>query len=225
MLFTEDVLAFFVQSFYVWRIWHLSGRSITLIGILVLILILRIGSVIATAVFSIKLGVWDGFEPDSPSSIIALVSVALSAALDGLIACGMIYYLWSSHSGLMKTAGVTRWLMAYCVNTNLLNVLVAIVIAVTYAKLSHSSMMFLGWISLVSKLYSNAFLGTLNARHLMRQNLNRGIDKTDVELPYFRSATDYGPGTVQSAPAETNPSTLVISNEANGKILDVETKD
>lgn len=39
---------------------------------------------------------------------------------------------------------------------------------------------------------------SLNARHLLRQNMNRGIDKTDVELPHFISASSYGPGTVQA---------------------------
>ncbi|KAK7693059.1 hypothetical protein QCA50_002624 [Cerrena zonata] len=91
----------------------------------------------------------------------------------------MFFFLWRSRTGLKRSDSVIRWLISYVVNTGVVVMLGSIAVAITFSVLK-GNLVFAGLIILQGKLYANAFLGTLNARKMMRQNFNR----TGTSVPF-----------------------------------------
>ncbi|CAL1703701.1 unnamed protein product [Somion occarium] len=124
------------------------------------------------AVFALTSGTWADFQAAPGPNITVEVSNALSAAVDAIIATSMIYYLHRGQSGQARTDGVVKWLMSYAINSGAMMMIVSLAIAITYVKVKES-LLFLGLVMIVSKLYANSLLGTLNARQLLRSKTAR----------------------------------------------------
>ncbi|CAL1703733.1 unnamed protein product [Somion occarium] len=137
---------------------------------------------------------WVSFQEKFAPNLCVEVANGLSASVDGIIAASMIFFLRRSQTGFKRTDGVLRWLMAYSVNTGAIMMIVSISIAITYSKVQ-GSLVFAGLVTIVSKLYANSFLGTLNARDIVRnkhQASSTTFDSTGFELPKFRNTTSGG---------------------------------
>ncbi|KAK7676417.1 hypothetical protein QCA50_020635 [Cerrena zonata] len=204
-LFAENSIVAIVQGFYIRRIWILSNnRKLPVIGLLIL-LSARIGFHTTAAVYgsaglvtmvpthisltypnSIVSPSSASFQEEFPQKLCVRVSNSLSASVDGFIAAYMIFFLLRSKTGFKRSDGIIRWLMAYSVNTGLVMMIVSISIAITYSSM-RGSFVFAGLSTMVSKLYANSFLGTLNARDLLRGKLaatfgNMGSDLLKLQI-------------------------------------------
>ncbi|CAL1703731.1 unnamed protein product [Somion occarium] len=194
VLFAENCIVAIVQGFYIRRIWILSGHIVLLTIGLATLLAARIGFHTTSAVYTLLSPTWVSFQEKFAPNLCVEVANGLSASVDGIIAASMIFFLRRSQTGFKRTDGVLRWLMAYSVNTGAIMMIVSISIAITYSKVQ-GSLVFAGLVTIVSKLYANSFLGTLNARDIVRnkhQASSTTFDSTGFELPKFRNTTSGG---------------------------------
>ncbi|KAK7689140.1 hypothetical protein QCA50_007831 [Cerrena zonata] len=176
--------------FFIRRIWILSNHSYILTVGTSILLAARIGCHTAAAVFALLAGTWSKFQASAGPNITVEVSNAVSAAVDGIIATSMIYYLYRGQTGQERTDGIVRWLMTYAINSGAIMMVVSLAIAITYVKVKES-LLFLGLVMIVSKLYANSLLGTLNARSILRNKTARGgiAGSNAIELSKFQGSS------------------------------------
>ncbi|KAK7689095.1 hypothetical protein QCA50_007786 [Cerrena zonata] len=174
------------QGFYVRRIWILSSHNIALTAFTALLLIARICFGVATAALTYSLGAWAVFREKKGPLFTLSCGLGLSAAVDALIAGIIIFYLQKGQTGFKSTDNIIRSLMAYAVNSGAITMVVSIVIVLTFVFLKNS-LVFAGFVTLAGKLYSNSFLGTLNARSYLRGK-SQGSGYQSAEL------SNMGPG-------------------------------
>ncbi|KAF4596890.1 hypothetical protein EYR38_008281 [Pleurotus pulmonarius] len=94
-----------------------------------------------------------------------------TAACDLLISASMAYYLNKSRSGLRRTENLVDILIVYVIGIGLLTSIFATIIFVTWITLP-KQLIFLTFHSVISKLYVNSLLVTLNARSSLRSKNN-----------------------------------------------------
>ncbi|CAL1699101.1 unnamed protein product [Somion occarium] len=190
-LFTQNALLMLVESFYIHRIWMLSYKSWLLTSGLAILLILRLGFSLTTAVFATLGPTWTSFQNERTPEICIVTGDSLSSIVDGLIAICMIYFLWKSQAGLQRMNtrldNIIHWVMAYSVNTGAIVMIASTAISITYRVLK-GSLVFTGIVVIATKLYSNSLLGVLNAKHLLNNKLNVQftLDSTALEPIEFQ---------------------------------------
>ncbi|KAK7689067.1 hypothetical protein QCA50_007758 [Cerrena zonata] len=134
------------------------------------VLAARLGLHTTIAAYAAISDSWMTFAQHIAATMCLKVSNVTAAALDGVIALCIIYFLGRDHSQYKSTNGMLRWLMMYTVNTGALSMAASICVAITYSCLPNT-LTFVGVAAMVTKLYSNSFLGALNAREIMRDKL------------------------------------------------------
>ncbi|CAL1709171.1 unnamed protein product [Somion occarium] len=167
VFFVNCIVVVLVQGFYIRRIWILSNRFWPLLVVLVSILVLRIGFALATFGFFVSLETWDSFRTRNGPLVTISCGLGFAVLMDMCIAGLLIWYLARGRSGYRRTDGVISFLIAYAVNTGLLTMAVSTAIVFTFAFMKES-LLFAGFNLIASKLYANSFLGTLNARQILR---------------------------------------------------------
>jgi len=167
---SELVIIVLVQSFYIRRVWILSDRSYVLTGITALLLLARTAFGLGTSVLLYMVPTWSEFHSEHGPMTTISGGLSFSVAVDFVIAAILVFYLrrGQSETNFSKTHDIIRICMVYAVNTGALTMIVSILILVTFI-LVKNSLLFAGLALIASKLYANSFLGTLNARHLLRR--------------------------------------------------------
>ncbi|KAI0070271.1 hypothetical protein K474DRAFT_1670257 [Panus rudis PR-1116 ss-1] len=148
-----NLVLMIVQGYYIHRLWILSGRNKAL-----------------TAFFRSR--TWTGFEDDHLIQWTVETACIVSAVTDALIAATLTYYIRRSRSRLRRIDSAVRWIIMYSVNTGAISMVMSISIAVTFITLKRS-VTFAGLVLLVGRTYANSFLGTLNARRILKSSLRR----------------------------------------------------
>ncbi|KAK7680360.1 hypothetical protein QCA50_016600 [Cerrena zonata] len=151
--------------FYVHRMWTFSRNPALIIATSVL-LIGHIGLYINCAINGFEHGTWQRLEgPGYNRSV--LFTVALSIAIDSIIASTMIYYLYRRHSSLKTMQGIVNWLILYFVNTGVVLVALSVTTLIFYLK-APGDMVYAGLILIYARFLANALFGSLNARQHLR---------------------------------------------------------
>jgi len=167
---SELAIVVIVQSFYIWRVWILSKRSYVLVSVTSTLLLVRAAFALGTSVLLYTVPSWSEFHLRHGPMITISGGLSFSVAVDFIIASLLVYYLrrGQSESPFSSTHDVIRICMAYAVNTGALTMIVSVCILATF-RLVKNSLLFAGFTLVASKLYANSFLGTLNARELLRR--------------------------------------------------------
>ncbi|KAI0073056.1 hypothetical protein K474DRAFT_1774999 [Panus rudis PR-1116 ss-1] len=177
-LILEVAIAVMVQSQYLRRLWLISRRNTWLVAPIAALLVIRIGLGMTTVAFLFILGRFSAFTVSfAPKATIDAANYIQSTA-DALIAGSLIYYLQRSKTGIAKTDGALQWIIQYVMNTGALTMAVSLGIAITFIAL-HNNLLFAGLFTIVSRLYANAFLGSLNGRHILRLASHPGSSTTE----------------------------------------------
>ncbi|KAF4585176.1 hypothetical protein EYR40_002013 [Pleurotus pulmonarius] len=114
-------------------------------------------------------------------STLFYINFAAGTISDGSVAIALCYYLYQSRTGFTKTDSLIRVLMLYIVNTGLIVFLDATLGMITYIAMP-DNFVFLGFYLLLSKLYLNSYLASLNAREGLRDK----VDETPVSIHLSR---------------------------------------
>lgn len=107
----------------------------------------------------------------------AKATLAFSFATDFLIATSLTYYLHRQRSGRTRTDTLLTKLMILAVNNGFLTSAVDLLVLV-FIIVAPKTLIFLAIFVIEGNLYTNSLLATLNARHLFRQQISRGVTYT-----------------------------------------------
>ncbi|KAI1786764.1 hypothetical protein LXA43DRAFT_754538 [Ganoderma leucocontextum] len=182
-------IALCVQGYYTWRVWIVSGNSIVWTGIIGMFALARVGFGIASCALCYVYPSWPVLR-DRRSSLVTVSGGLGSAALvDILVASTLTMYLkrrrssgqWHKESNTM----INRILL-YAVNTGAITCSASILCVILFA-VQKNSLTFLGLVEIQAKLYSNSFLGSLNARGHIRSKSVRTF--TSSAASNFRVGT------------------------------------
>ncbi|CCM03813.1 uncharacterized protein FIBRA_05962 [Fibroporia radiculosa] len=102
------------------------------------------------------------------------LGLGLSAGLDVLVASALCYYLRKSRSGFSSMDGVLNTLTFYTIQNGSLTFIATLAALVCWVTMTN--LIFLALHFVITKLYANALLSTLNARKTIR------IQQTSAEV-------------------------------------------
>ncbi|KAK0458293.1 uncharacterized protein EV420DRAFT_1544765 [Desarmillaria tabescens] len=195
---------FIIRSMFARRVYRLSSgnKVITLWIAAVSVTDLVCGIVITAKAF----GISSYLELDKLSSLLYL-NFAAGTTSDVSVALALCYYLYASRTGFQRTDSLITILMAYTVNTGLVVAVDAALGIVTYAAMPHN-LIFLGFYLLLSKLYLNSYLASLNARQGLREMSNQ-----PVSIQFTNFAQSSGRFTNTSEGEDTQSSRPVLGEK------------
>ncbi|CAL1703621.1 unnamed protein product [Somion occarium] len=182
----EMLVVGLVQGFYIFRIWIISGGSLVLTIVTSILLFARVTFGLGTSALLIKFKFYSTFRAQFGPLVTFTCGLSLAVAVDVLIAAILVYYLIRDKPGFKATENVVRTLVVYFVNTGVITMLVSIIILIFFFVFKES-LIFGGMVLIASKLYSNSFLGTLNARQMLRRKTQADVHSS--ELSTFRAGT------------------------------------
>ncbi|KAI0319648.1 hypothetical protein OF83DRAFT_759682 [Amylostereum chailletii] len=202
-------MTFVVHLFFCHRVFRLSQQNWFVTTPLILLTFGRLVAAIASTVEMATLQSYSGFVRDV--GWVFTLGLALSSALDILIALVMCYYLRNSRTGFENMDHVIDLIMIYSFNGGALTCIATVVTLVCWLTMPYN-LVFLGIHFAISKLYANSLLITLNTRHSLRGQSQPPIDDTgSLPFPSFAHAFRRR-GTQQSfmmrLPAESTNSAL-----------------
>ncbi|KAL4268306.1 DUF6534 domain-containing protein [Pleurotus pulmonarius] len=172
-----SVCDFIIRSMFARRAFRLSGNwPLTIFIVAVSLTDLICGLVITVKAFKIS-----SFIQLDTLSTLFYINFAAGTISDGSVAIALCYYLYQSRTGFTKTDSLIRVLMLYIVNTGLIVFLDATLGMITYIAMP-DNFVFLGFYLLLSKLYLNSYLASLNAREGLRDK----VDETPVSIHLSR---------------------------------------
>lgn len=167
---SELLIIILVQCFYLRRVWILSKQSYIIVGFTSLLLVVRTAFGLGTSVLLYIVPTWTQFhEQHGPMTTIS-GGLSFSVAVDLIITSFLVFYFrrGQTETKFRMTHDIIRICMVYAVNTGALTMIVSMLILVTFC-LVKNSLLFAGLTLIASKLYANSFLGTLNARQILRR--------------------------------------------------------
>jgi len=162
---------FIIRSLFAHRVYRLSHESFIPTAWIMAISTtdLVTGIVISVKAFSIS-----SFADLDHISGLMYLSFAAGTGSDISVAICLCYLLHKSRTGFAKTDTIINVLMQYTVNTGLLVAIDAAAGLITYICMPHN-LIFLGFYLLLSKLYLNSYLATLNAREWLREKIEEPV--------------------------------------------------
>ncbi|TDL20307.1 hypothetical protein BD410DRAFT_377107 [Rickenella mellea] len=163
---------FIVRSLFTRRVWKLSNGNILLTVAIVVISTadLTIGLLITAKAYPVKSLL--GLRPLVP---LFYANFASGVLADLHVAISLCYFLWKSKTGFRRTDSLIATLVIYTVNTGMITALDASAGLITYAVMPYNEI-FVAFYLVLSKLYLNSYLASLNARDALRGALeNDGI--------------------------------------------------
>jgi len=101
------------------------------------------------------------------------------------LALALSWFLYRSKTGFRSTDSLIQSLLIYAVNTGMIVAIDAALGLILYI-LMPNNLIFLGFYLLLSKLYVNAYLATLNARETMRTKKDEMLSIHLTEIPSSR---------------------------------------
>ncbi|KAL0959241.1 hypothetical protein HGRIS_014514 [Hohenbuehelia grisea] len=172
-----SIIDFIIRSLFCRRVYRLSGNWILTGWIIAISLLDFIAGIVITAqAFQIK-----SFLELNKLSTMFYINFAAGTVSDASVAFALCYYLYKSRTGFTRTDSLIRVLMLYIINTGLVVALDATLGMVMYIAMP-DNFIFLAFYLLLSKLYLNSYLASLNAREGLREK----ADETPVSIHLSR---------------------------------------
>jgi len=167
-----------VKCCFAMRVWRFSGHNIWITGLLVVAVLGQCGCSIWYTVV--------GFNLTSLTNIgslfdIATVSLALGAFTDILTALTLSWYLRRLKTGYKHSDSIINRLIIYAINTGMLTSTISAACLVCY-DLMPTNYVFIACYFVLSKLYANSLMATLNTRTILK---GRGTDRELETVPTF----------------------------------------
>jgi len=156
-----------VRLLFVRRIWYLSKRNYVVTGIPV---VLSLGSLIVAICAGVRVLSLPTFNQVERVPWIVYATTGSDVVADVAIAGTLWYYLSRTPSGYEGTSNLLHTLTRCIIGTGAVTVIWDVMEIVMFATLRDTLLFTIFFLSL-SNLYTNALLGSLNARLLMRQEL------------------------------------------------------
>ncbi|TFK92885.1 hypothetical protein K466DRAFT_594821 [Polyporus arcularius HHB13444] len=220
-VFTEVILSTLVQLFYVRRVWIMSDKSKILTGVILFFTISRVAFGIGSTILSYRFPHWLLFRSETAATVTVSGGLGAAALVDVMVALTLSFYLSRGRSDYHRQSNsrVNR-IMLYAVNSGAITATASILSVILYAT-QKQSLVFLGLVEIQGKLYANSFLGSLNARSHMRNQVNSA-----AQGPSFDSYSNSGFRSVAPAvPKVEVYRQTVVTNDIGMRVLQQEIDD
>jgi hypothetical protein len=172
------VVGAIVKGCFAMRVWRFSERNIWITAAIVLSTLIQLGFAFWFTISGLELAALTQLK-----SIfrVAIVALGLGVLTDVLTAVSISWYLRRLKTGYKNSDTLVNKLIAYAVNTGLVTSAVSIACLVTYGTMPEN-FIFISLYFVLSKLYANSFLATLNTRLVLK---GRGTDNAHETVPTF----------------------------------------
>ncbi|TFK98190.1 hypothetical protein BDV98DRAFT_573220 [Pterulicium gracile] len=188
-IFMTCISNFIVRTIFGVRVWILSGKNVFWGAALAGATLFTFGSGLTVG----SLGFGRTFAEWTRHSIWLYLSHGTAVFSDVVVAGSLVYFLRKRRTGVQRADSILATLMSYAVNTCLLTSLCSITTFVTFAVWPHY-FIFMGFQFILSKLYLNALLASLNARDVLFQRVEAsGSRHRSVEPHSSHMARTYYP--------------------------------
>jgi len=173
-----------VQCFFAFRVWNVSGKNWIITSIIGLSSTAQFGSGMEFSNHLIKAkSLALAFDHDRTSS--GRIQLSCSIVCDLAISASLTFYFFTLRAGVERTRHLLQHLIILSVNTGVLLCLVMVVTIVLF-QVKSGSLVSLGPQFILSKLYVNSLLATLNSRTHFRALVRETID---FSLPTLSATT------------------------------------
>ncbi|KAJ3888879.1 hypothetical protein GG344DRAFT_79360 [Lentinula edodes] len=199
MAYPTGVVTVIVQSFYVWRVWKLSNNVI-IAGAIWSLSLAQFGELAPsvsnyevkdkcklTSKFKFEgaflyyvarvFGVPNASDLSLVLGNYAILVNAIGATCDIVIACAMVFYLRQSRTSIKRTNHLLRSITIFTVTTGIVSSVCAIMV-LSMAAAYPGTNIELTFYFMLTRLYANSFLATLNVRDHLRELGHGGIITT-----------------------------------------------
>ncbi|KAF9461110.1 hypothetical protein BDZ94DRAFT_859739 [Collybia nuda] len=159
----SSIAIFAVHMFYTRRVYYVSHKNVPLVTALFTLVLAHFGMHIATAVKAFQI-----LDSKSAMHLIPYLeaTISLAVATDIMIAVSLSFYLHKSRSGAQNTDAMINRLIVHAINNGILTG-VFDVLVLTIAAAYPKNMVYIAIYQVISKLYTNSVLATLNSRRSM----------------------------------------------------------
>ncbi|KAH8111976.1 hypothetical protein DFH11DRAFT_560403 [Phellopilus nigrolimitatus] len=154
-----------VQSFFCWRVWKLSRTFKLVPPIIIVLLLARLGCGLAATIKAIELKTFSGFI--AHLRWVFTAGLALGVICDVLITASLCFWLYRSRRETHSSNKTLDKIIIYTVENGALTSLTSIASLLCVVTMP-GNLVFLAVHIIISKLFINAFLASLNARNSIR---------------------------------------------------------
>ncbi|KAA1474698.1 hypothetical protein DENSPDRAFT_343194 [Dentipellis sp. KUC8613] len=159
------------------RVWKFSKHNIWVTAVIMLMTLAQLGFACAYTVRAFHVRLIEA----SQLKVIGTTSLALGAATDIFTAASLSFFLHQMRTGYAKSDSLINRLILYSVNTGFLTSAVSIAVLALYNTMPQN-FIFMSFYFVLSKLYANSCLATLNTRRFVR---GKGTDREEGTGPSF----------------------------------------
>ncbi|KAL5528083.1 hypothetical protein ACEPAF_7219 [Sanghuangporus sanghuang] len=162
-------ITFFAQSFFTWRVWKLSQKNI-IAPIIFVFQIARLTSGWVTTVKAIEYGTFVAWTHQV--RWIFTAGLAVAVLCDILITGSLCYWLHGSRSGVHGMNEIIDKIILYSIENGMF-ICLASVASLICGITMPGNLIFIGIHFVISKLYINSILASLNTRNSFRARKER----------------------------------------------------
>ncbi|EJC98851.1 uncharacterized protein FOMMEDRAFT_161031 [Fomitiporia mediterranea MF3/22] len=166
----QAYISVLVKSAFAMRVWRFSHKNVVLTGS---ILALNAAILVLAVIFTVKAISLPTFADQPKLKGITTAILTTSVFTDILIAASLTYYLHHLRNAFSATT-LINGLIAYSIETGAITSICGIATLVSFDTLP-LTFVYIGFFFVLSKLYSNSLLATLNTRRVVR---GRGTDRS-----------------------------------------------
>ncbi|EAU86926.2 hypothetical protein CC1G_09783 [Coprinopsis cinerea okayama7 len=162
---------FIIRTLFAYRIFNLSKGNILVTA---WIMAISTTDLVTGIIITAKAYQLDNFLQLDTLSHLMYLTFAAGTGADLSVAIALVWLLRRSRTGFRKTDGLIKTLMLYTINTGLIVAIDAALGMILYVVMPRN-FIFLGFYLLLSKLYLNSYLATMNARQDLRDKINEPV--------------------------------------------------
>ncbi|PCH34369.1 hypothetical protein WOLCODRAFT_22649 [Wolfiporia cocos MD-104 SS10] len=182
------LMTFVVQCFFAYRVYLVSREKLYFAVPLAFIALARLVAALVSTAMMVRLGSYSRFRHDV--GWVFTLGLSLSAVLDVLVAATLCYFLRKNRSGFSSMDNVINALTFYTIQNGSMTFVATVAALACWVSLRN--LVFLALHFVITKMYANAFLSTLNARKAIR--LQQSSAERDPSLPVALNTSTYARG-------------------------------
>ncbi|KLO04985.1 hypothetical protein SCHPADRAFT_947285 [Schizopora paradoxa] len=185
MVLLNAIICQIVQGFFIYRAWRLSRHNLVLVTFLSLF---SLGQSLSILIYYIKSFNFKTLAQLSDLFILEKVLNVFGVVSDFSIAGTLIFLLQRSRTGWKTTDSIVNRLILFSINTGAVTSLCAI-FALIFVSVYPNTFIYITFYMLISKMYTNSLLATLNARSSVRGRGN-SEDSASTSIHLSRMPND-----------------------------------
>jgi len=190
-IFFTALITFLVHCFWAHRVYMLSKKNWFITAPILVLAFVRLGAAMVSTIKMISGGSFSIFT--RRYGWVFTLGLSASSVLDVLISGALFHFLGQSRTGFSSMDQVINSLSLYSIECGLVPCVFTLSTLICWITMPRN-LVFLGLHFIISKLYANSLLATLNARARIRARSVRSGEDHPVPMPLFVNTGHRGVG-------------------------------